>query len=254
MKKALLILLVLLITCALTCCNQASPQPDSTDENTTPPQANLPYSFISAQERASWKDHIINTLTSADRYEELAYGCFGAALMDLNLDSRPELLLAYTGGSMGNVCLIAFDIESGQEVCHLGETPHYDDCYSVYLCMHRSDNGDYLLINKGALRNGLKWYDMTSKLTDDYKFDVIFEEVSNSLHISSRYYCEQKEVDSIEFEVQKALFAQLYTEIPETQIQIIYWDDLNAADKDSAIARMADALIGSEQQFIDYNS
>lgn len=254
MKKSLLILLALLISCTLTCCNQASPRPDVPAEDTAPPQATLPYSFISAQERASWKDGIISTLASADRYEERAYGCFGAALMDLNLDSRPELLLAYTGGSMGNVCIIAFDIESGQEVCHLGETPHYNDGYSIYLCMHRSDNGDYLLINKGALRNGLEWYDLTSKLTDDYKFDVIFEEISSSLRISSRYYCEQKEVDSIEFEVQKALFAQLYTEIPQTQIQIIYWDDLETVDKDSAIEHMADALIGSEQQFIDFNS
>ena len=166
----------------------------------------------------------------------------------------PELILAYTGGSMGNVCIVAYDIESGQRLCFLGETPHYQDCYSISLCVHKNQDGNYMLMNKGALRDGLEWYDLTSALTGQFQFDVLFEKVSSSRDNSSRYYCKGEEVTQIEFETQLVRFEQIYVEIPETQIRIIHWDDLDTSDKDTALAAMADALIGSEQQFVNYNS
>ena len=109
-------------------------------------------------------------------------------------------------------------------------------------------------MNKGALRDGLEWYDLTSALTGQFQFDVLFEKVSSSRDNSSRYYCKGEEVTQIEFETQLVRFEQIYVEIPETQIRIIHWDDLDTSDKDTALAAMADALIGSEQQFVNYNS
>lgn len=201
-----------------------------------------------------WRESIITTLASSGCYEEMHYGCFGAALMDLNFDNVPELIITYTGGSMGNVCIVAYDLQSGQEICFWGETPHYNDPYSIYLCAHQKPDGDYVLINKGALRNGLEWYDLTMQMTDQYKFDCLFEKVSTSLNIPDRYYCNGQEVEQTEFDTLTAVFEQTYIEIAQTQIQIIHWEDLDTSDKDTALAAMACALIASEQQFIDYNS
>lgn len=253
MKQILSVFLTLLIVCTLACCNQAPAQPQDATQDTAPTQSPAPCAFILAEERALWKDSIISALTSAQCYEALDYGCFGAALMDLNFDNVPELITAYTGGSMGNVCIVAYDLQSGQEICFWGETPHYKDSRSIYLCVHQKPDGSYVLINKGALRDGLEWYDLTMQMTDQYKFKVLFEKVSTSLNVPDRYYCAGQEVDQTDFDTQMAVFEQSCCEIAQTQIQIIHWDDIDASDKDTALAAMADALIGSEQQFIKFN-
>lgn len=173
------------------------------------------------------------------------------ALMDLNYDNTPEVIAAYAGGSMGNVCIVAYDLKSGEKLCVLGDTPHYQDWDNVYFCHYRNDEGKYILVNEGSLRDGLEWYMITSSLNDQFKLDALFEEVKSS-DDSIRYYCYGNEVGKAEFEQQKNQFKNDYKEIKETQIQIIYWDAIDAQSKSEAISAMADALINSEQEFIKY--
>ena len=211
-----------------------------------------PYAFISMQERLSWKDKIITVLSGNDSYEQIEYGCLGVALMNLNFDNTPELIIAYSGGTMGNVCIVAYDLESGEKMCVLGDTPHYQDWNNVYFCVHRSNDGKYIIVNEGSIRNGLEWYMMTSQLTEDFKFDTIFEEVIASDE-SRSYYCTGSQVDKAEFEKQKEQFKNDYKEITETQLKIIYWDSLEFETKSEAFSKMADALINSDQQFIQFD-
>ena len=214
-----------------------------------------PYSFISMQERLTWKDKIVKIMSDNnfyDDYEVLQHYFYGAALMDLNLDNTPELVAVYAGGSMGNVCLIAYDLESGEMLCDLGETPHYQYRNNVYFCVHRSNDGKYIIVNEGSIRNGLEWYMMTSQLTEDFKFDVLFEEVIASDE-SRSYYCTGSQVDKAEFENQKEQFKNNYKAITETQLRIIFWDSLEFETKSEAFSKMADALINSDQQFIQFD-
>jgi len=256
MKNFLSILLCLIILCFTVACDTGNVPSesenglDTTQESST--EETLPYTFISKQERLEWKDKIINVISSNCFYEDIECGCLGMALMDLNFDNVPELLAAYSGGSMGNVYIGAYDLKNGEKLCALGDTPHYQDWDNVYFCHYRNDEGKYIIVNEGALRDGLEWYMITSSLNDQFKFDTLFEEVKSS-DDNIRYYCYGNEVDKVEFEKQKNQFKNDYKEITETQIQIVYWDTIDAQNKNDAVSAMAEALVNSEQQFIDFN-
>ena len=256
MKKILSIFLCLIFICSITSCdtkgNHSETAPPETTLQESPTNEEYPYTLISEQERLSWKDKIITALSVANPYGEIEPGILGAALMDLNFDNTPELIVVGSGGSMGNVCLVAYDLESGEKLCVFGDTPHYQDWNNVYFCLHRNNYGNYILVNEGSLRNGLEWYMITSKLTEDFKFDTLFEEVKTS-DDDSRYYFDGNEVDKAEFEKQKEQFKNDYKAVTETQLKIIYWDSIEFETKSEAISKMADKLVNSDQQFIDFN-
>ena len=261
MKKALSIFLCLIFLCSLASCVKDEHHFDFENNNSesasqeAPTDEQPPYSFISMQERLTWKDKIVKIMSDNnfyDYYEVLQHYFYGAALMDLNLDNTPELVAVYAGGSMGNVCLIAYDLESGEMLCDLGETPHYQDWNNVYFCVHRNNDGKYIIVNEGSIRVELEWYMITSQLTEDFKFDVLFEEVIASDE-SRSYYCAGSQVDKAEFENQKEQFKNDYKAITETQLRIIFWDSLEFETKSEAYSKMADALINSDQQFIQFD-
>lgn len=260
MKKILAIFLCLIFVCSVVSCDKKDEdtKPEKTQDTTqeASTEDKTPYVFLSEQERLSWKDKIVNVISNNDLYEDyevLEHNFLGMALMDLNFDNIPELIVVGAGGSMGNVYIAAYDLESGEKLCSLISTPHYQDSHNVYFCVHRNHDGNYLIVNEGSLRNGLEWYTITSKLTEDFKFDVLFEEVK-AYDGSSRYYCGENEVDKAEFEKQKEQFKDDYKAVTETQLKIIYWDSIEFETKSEAISKMADKLVNSEQQFIRFDT
>ena len=238
MKKLLSALLGLLLLFSLVSCHTAADKIS-------------PYPFLSEKERLSWKDQIITVLSNNKIYESMNYGCRGVALMDLNFDSTPELLVTYAGGSMGNVCVVVYDLLSGEELNWNGVTPHYENGNTFYLCMYSNNDGGYTLLNQGALRDGLEWYETISTSNEILELDVLFEEVF-VMNESKYYYCDGNEVDQAEFEQQKKQFFNDHKEIPETRVQIFYWSDLKSETEIEALAEIADALVNSEQQFLDF--
>ena len=256
MKKILAIFLCLILACSVVSCDKKDEdtKPEKTQDTTqeASTEDKTPYVFLSEQERLSWKDKIVTALSNANPYKEIEPGLLGAALMDLNFDNIPELIVVGAGGSMGNVYIAAYDLESGAKLCVLSPTPHYQEWNNVYFCVHRNNDGSYILVNKGSLRFELEWYQITSKLTADFKYDVLFEEVK-AYDGSSRYYCGGNEVDKAEFEKQKEHFKDDYKALTETQLKIIYWDSIEFETKSEAIFKMADKLVNSEQQFIRFD-
>ena len=256
MKKILAIFLCLILACSVVSCDKKDEdtKPEKTQDTTqeASTEDKTPYVFLSEQERLSWKDKIVTALSNANPYKEIEPGLLGAALMDLNFDNIPELIVVGAGGSMGNVYIAAYDLESGAKLCVLSPTPHYQEWNNVYFCVHRNNDGSYILVNKGSLRFELDWYQITSKLTADFKYDVLFEEVK-AYDGSSRYYCGGNEVDKAKFEKQKEQFKDAYQAVTETQLKIIYWDSIEFETKSEAISKMADNLVNSEQQFIRFD-
>ena len=250
MKKLLAILLCFVFVCSFAACDNWSIHngSESTQDSTEAPSTEdeLPYSFISMQERLSWREKIINVLSLGDAYKDDL--CLGVALMDLNFDNTPELLVAYRGGSMGNVFLISYDLESGEETCIFSSTPHYSDPNNIFHCVHRDNEGNYIMAFEGSLRAGRESYFMVGELNDELVYDCMFEVViSNG---NNRYICGEDEVDKTEYEKQVDQFRSGYIE--ETQIKIVYWDSIDGKDENEMLSLMADALINSEQQFIDF--
>ena len=255
MKKLLAILLCFVFVCSFAACDNWSIHnaSESTQDSTEAPstEEELPYSFISMQERLSWKDKIVTVMSNNDLYDDyevLRHNFFGMALMDINFDGTPELIAVYAGGSMGNVFLISYDLESGEETCIFSSTPHYLDSNNIFHCVHRDNEGNYIMAFEGSLRAGLESYFMVGELNDELIYDCMFEVViSNG---NNRYLCGENEVDKTEYEKQVDQFRSGYIE--ETQIKIVYWDSIDGKDKSEMLSLMADALINSEQQFIDF--
>ena len=269
MKKILSILLSLMCVLSIvSCAKQESPaQQESSAQQESPTQqeepaditrptvghASVPCSFIGEQERLSWQDKIIAVLSKNECYEEKDFGGLGVALMDFNFDNTPEVIVSYKGGSMGNVGVSVYDLESGEALCYIVATPHYEDIYQIYLCVHQNDNGDLILVNKGSLRDGLEWYDLTALMNEDYELDFIFGEVFSS-HKDNCYYYQGCEVDKAEFDAKQETFQNEYKAISETLTTFVYWSDMKSTTKDEMLCEMAHALVTSEQQFVDYRS
>lgn len=256
MKKLLAMFICLVLVMSVASCDKENADLSKGNAQESSTEDKTPYSFISEQERLSWKNKIAAVISSHDLYsdyEVLGHNFLGMALMDLNLDNTPELIAAYAGGSMGNVCVIAYDLETAEKLCSLGATPHYKDPHNVYLCVHRNNEGEYLIVNEGALRGGLEWYTITSSLNDQFELDALFKELESS-DDDIRYYYDGNEVDKAEFDDLKAQFKSDYKEIKETQIKIVYWEDIDTSTEEGAIFAMADALVNSEQQFIDFGA
>ena len=119
MKKILAIFLCLIFVCSVVSCDKKNedPKPEKTQETTqdstqmSSNEGKTPYSFISAQERLSWENKIVTVIENNDLYEEyevLTHWFLGMALMDMNFDGTPEVIAAYAGGSMANVCVVAY--------------------------------------------------------------------------------------------------------------------------------------------------
>ena len=259
MKKLLAIFLCLIFVCSAASCDKETEDlnpektPDTTQDSQT--EDKTPYEFISEQERLSWKNKIVTVISSNDLYEDyelLGHNFLGMALMDLNFDNTPELIAAYAGGSMGNVGIVGYDLESGEEFCFLLSTPHYQDSHNVYFCVYRNNDGNYLIVNEGSLRGGLELYTITSLLNNQFEFDTLFKELETS-DGNGRYYYDGNEVEKAEFEKQKKQIKNDYKEITETQLKIIYWEDIDTTTKSGAISAMADALVTSEQQFVRFD-
>ena len=287
MKRILAVFFCLIFMCSVVACGwevpysgdelSEAPKTDETSEKNettesasqdAPADGQLPYTAISEQERLTWRDKIITVISDSGIYDEYAmlrqngweHNFYGMALMDLNFDNTPELITVYSGGSMGNVNLTAYDLESGEKLDgYYYDTPHYQDADNVYFCYYRHNDGGYILVNKGSLRFGLEGYILTSKLNDNLRFTTLFEEVV-SQDCDSRYYCSGNEVDKAEFEAQKAQFESDYKELAETQLKIIYWSSIFGdgkgavpKTKSEVISEMADRLVSSEQQFICFD-
>ena len=246
MKKLVYIISLILLLALLAACGA----PEETTVE-SPPDENATEVFLSAQERESWKDGIIGVLSSYRFYEQFDRGCLGAALMDINFDNTPELFIEYEGGSMGNVCLLVYDIENGERLCSFGETPHYNEYNEAYFCVYRNKEGDLFIVNKGSIRIGTEWCSITSVLNDQFKFDSRFKEVTTA-NGGKRYYCGDNEVDRAEYEKQKNQFENDNKAIEETQIKFFNWNPIDANDESRAISIMVDALINSDQQFVNF--
>ena len=102
MNKILSVFLCLLFLLSFASCTQTEyffvdeESENASQEAVTEEQQ--PYDFISEQERLSWKDKIVNVISNNDLYDDyegLGHNFLGMALMDMNFDNTPELIVAY---------------------------------------------------------------------------------------------------------------------------------------------------------------
>ena len=219
--------------------------------------------FIPQSEKDTYKEKLTAVL-SAVKYADYTYGLgsfasFGAGLMDLNFDNVPEVLVAAPGGSMGNVCITVYDLETGEEMCGYNAA-HYGDWDNIYMCVAAFD-GDYVILTEGSYREPsigfVKTFGVLDQaLASDYlSGKILFAESVDASH----YEYNGESVSKEEYTEQFQKFTEEYVKIDETQIIIVKWSDVgfdneksDGSDIDVYAEKLAEALLHSGQEFIAY--
>lgn len=270
MKRTLILLLLCFLTLAWVSCAQPDAQvpqgqtqagqsqpedvlttekQDGAEQPITPEPG---YAFVSYEQKQLWRQDLIARLANID-VRDIANsvpGAFGVGLMDLDCDGTPEVIAAYPGGSMGNVFLEVYDLKTGEERAAFN-AGHYEDSYSI--CMHVADcGGEYVIITQGVLRNhDIGWLDLVGVIDAQLGLDYPFGHTNGE---SAVYYYQGKLVENREYIAQYKQFFRDHKLLSSTGIQLIQWESLEGENKAELDQSMADALLGSSQNFIDFSN
>ena len=103
-------------------------------ENGTLIESQKTYAFISHEEKASWKPKLLSVLSKIEIYdfESGTNGSLAIGLMDINFDNSPEVLVAYAGGSVGNVYIEIYDLATGKKLLAY-DAAHWDSDMNINL-------------------------------------------------------------------------------------------------------------------------
>lgn len=251
MKKILTILLCgVMLLCAVSC---KKSETDNQDKNgkTEDGKIQQPF-FISQQEKNTWKDDLTKILSTVNEKP----GNYAAGLMDINFDNLPEVFVAYPGGSLGNIFIEIYDLESGEMLVYY-DAAQYSTGSDVYLCIFEH-NEEYVIIAKGTMRSfDFGWIQSTSLVSKNIDLEEFYLETERLFAKSVYdeeglfYDVNGKQVDKNQYDDYCQKFLNEYNEIGETRMQLIRWSEVNDGDQLNIAEKMADALINSEQKFID---
>ena len=267
MKRFAAILLTALILFSFAACDFTdqsqcdSENSTSTDnkENNTSDTDNTPTinpSFITQEEKNTWRDKLVNVLSNCE-----IFGSFAVGLMDLNFDNSPEVMIAYPGGSIGNVFTMFYELDTGDQL-FIYNADHWDSDNNINLCVAKDSNGDLVTISEGYLRGVGEGFIKHIRVFPKYvDFNAHSLYANNFLSETTDsdspkcYYYKDQEVDKSEYDSH----ANDYQRIDSTQIQLVTHEiigkdseiNTNPDSRKEFAEEMADSLINNSQEFID---
>ena len=210
------------------------------------------YTFISAEQKQLWREDLLALLEEIEIYdiENAIPGTFAVGLMDLDCDGIPEVIAAYTGGSMGNVYLEIWDLKTGTELAsfNVGHNQNGRD-----VCMYVADcGGDYAVITLGTLRDhDIGWLDLVGVIDRTYHLEFPLAHTNDREAV---YYYMGELTDQAQYEALYTQFHQDHVEISSTRLQLVEWDTFDEPEREVLLQKMADALLNSSQQFLDFSN
>ena len=204
--------------------------------------------------------------------------CYECGLLDITMDGVPELLVHPFGysGSSGTATYFVYNIYSGQR---LGEI---DGGNGQSWCFYYNTEYDSVdLIGQYWLRGGWEWreryiteawYDEASMecfemqhfcttheitgeqtdIVDEDPDDMFYTATWVESYPNTTYYVGHQESYLDDYYAEYNEFIMTHIRIPETELILFNWDDVSADEDDYATkgAKMAEALISSDQEFI----
>ena len=253
MKKILLLLLCgILIFNAASCNRNDDPEETDGTEGITASK----YTFISNEEKSTWRSNLTAILSKIEihEFEPGIPGSFAIGLMDINFDNSPEVLAAHAGGSMGNIFIEIYDLDSGEQLISYNAA-RWESSENIYLCV-ADKNGEYVVLSEGALRNDIGWMKLITVLPKSIDSqsrylmteNLFTESVSNEVVY---YEHNGKIIEKSQYDEYYQTFLDEYKKIESTQIQLIKWSSIESENRNELVEKMADALINTSQDFID---
>ena len=204
--------------------------------------------------------------------------CYQCGLLDVTLDGVPELLVYPFGyfGSSGTATYYVYDIYTGQRLGDINGG--YDQSWCVYYDM---EYDTLELVGQYWLRGGWAWRDRyitevtyieatmecfemqrfrTSHeiageqrdIVDDNPDDGYYTATWVESYPDTTYYLNSQKVYLDDYYAMYNHFIRMYIRIPQTELIMISWSDISDDGDDYTTkgAKMAEALVRSEQEFV----
>ncbi len=214
--------------------------------------------ILSQSVKNTWKSDLVAILSEVDVRDPANSipGSQSVGLMDLNFDNCPEVLVAWPGGSMGNLFIEIFDLTTHEKLAS------YDGSYDGHLYVAET-NGTYVTLAEGSLRDPEHgWITMIDLLPDTLQNESgylipqnLFAKSAYPLSLEDElFFMEGESVSKSQYEEAYGKFLTDYTEVACSQLFLIDWSSLDLSDKDGIVEQMANALIHSPQIFLDFKN
>jgi len=264
MKKILACLLILTtLASSLSSCNSPEKDRENSENNPINVEQTLfedkQPPFISQDTKNSWEADIKAILSMVHIWEpKKTSGSHAVGLMDLNFDSIPEVLVAYPGGSIGNIAFTIYDLRSHSPISYY-DGMYYKDSSTVRVYVAKTSAG-YVTLAQGSIRNlNLGWCNVIEQLSNeldpkDYYLEtpeLFVEALGADTLEQGPYFFRGEKVEKVKYDEEHQRFLNLYQPIESTEMQLISWLSLEGDDRDQLTDQMINALLNSPQQFID---
>ncbi|MBQ8432372.1 MAG: hypothetical protein IJX28_05765 [Clostridia bacterium] len=190
---------------------------------------------------------------------------YRCGLLDITGDGIPELLVHPRGyyGSSGTSTYFIYDIPTGKKIGSIDGGN--DESWCTY---YNVTTGECAMVGQYWLRFG--WasrmrflgfveYNAESGLYYDGSFLSSQYDIAHSdpltgeeIYPDTRYFIHGKKVYLDDYYSELDRFTREWIRIPETALQLIDWDDVCSSEEEQTIraAKMAEALLGSTQEFV----
>ncbi|MBR4032655.1 MAG: hypothetical protein IKJ07_07980 [Clostridia bacterium] len=263
----------------------------STDTVTKTVVAGREIYFVSDATKKEWKEPLAKLLSNVlvpygAHGEIIGYeaavdpdaptlpGFYECGLVDITKDSTPELIIApfSYAGSSGNSTYLAYNIFTGQLVGKLSGGFSQSWCEYYY-----SETDELKLVGQFWVESGVsdkEYYILTTEFNEEFGA-YPYLQTSHEIEISQEYvtdeesggypvwvekttgihyYIDLKEVTQEIYDAEYNWFERNCIKIPETELILIQWSDVTEEDDDYVTkgAKMAEALVNSKQEFIDF--
>jgi hypothetical protein len=225
--------------------------------------------FVPVKQKQEWKASIIETVNDVKEQFQYDMDGFAFALLDVDMDSTPELVVASPGGSSGSLALQGYDIITGEYELFfsagnlLGE---WDGSWCVYKDIKEnkyepigigSSKGGFELRFDNVLRivpavQGDCAYDTEAFLRKEHSLQIDYkQEDFPETHDEVEYFVNGEKVTFDEYHTQYDTFILNNIRIPETEIKFVFSRDLACEKDDEGFAEeVAEALLATGQEFI----
>ncbi len=260
---------LLIIATLLTSCGKETAPETSVPENKDVALGEIAY--VTPDQKESWRKPLEKLLANVgDRFDvsenpvykdvpsiPMGYDC---ALLDVNFDGTPEVIINFGGGTAGNATYSIYDLHTGREIGDFDGA--IEDAWCVYY-----DTATKTLCHMGEYRLREGW-DMSHHLLasleyhlDDNQYrghgkllktDVVDH---SGAVVRCSYEIDGKFATAEEYEAAYDEFHQNYLMREGTEMVVISWWDVTD-DEDDAKTRgkkMAEALLSSDQVFVYIN-
>jgi len=220
-----------------------------------------PVSFLSPDVKNTWKEDLIDLFSNLDIWiPRNVYGSYAVGLMDLNFDNTPEVLVAYPGGSMGNVWVEIYDLKSHDEPIICYNAMGYQNAVFLYVT---KVGAQYVTMAEGSIRDPeAGWCYCIESLSSDLYTGNLYLKTENLFAIADKinadgygpYYYMGESVDKSKFDEEYQTFRNNYEVIRTTEMQMVMWSEFDLSNQEKAAREMANALVNTSQQFIEYKN